>query len=120
MTRPVVVVHQYFTDAQIALKKELIQHPELCMVINQLASNEWTEQLGVIHTYLGLHVDRDFAPEEMDTLYESLTAQLIAHREEVEAAVREQYAEMKADPKKVEEALVDLFETLDPGESLDS
>ena len=66
----------YFSDSRIALARELRNHPELCKLLANHASDEFEIKLAEIATYCEVILDGDYSPADLDGLCDLLIRKL--------------------------------------------
>lgn len=66
----------YFSPARIALQRELKNHPELCNLLANHASDEFEIKLAEIATYCEVILDGDYSPADLDGLCDLLVRKL--------------------------------------------
>ena len=70
------IVKEYFSEARIALVKEIRNHPPLMYMLQQIGPAAWEQQLAEIAAYCFIIVEGTYSPKELDGLYDILIASL--------------------------------------------
>lgn len=74
---------EMFSEARIALQREVNRHPLLVEFIQVAAMNgqdQWEDQLAEIAAFCGVALDGHYMPSELEVLYDKLYFELRAAR----------------------------------------
>lgn len=79
--------HEYFSDARIALMREIKHHPELEAQLFDAAkagaTQDWPDQLGVIAAHFNVVMDGVYSPLDLEVLTDKLWHKLVAKRKQL-------------------------------------
>lgn len=78
--------HEYFSEARIALMRELKNHPELLTQLEDAAAagtTDWSDQLGIIAAYFNVVMDGMYSHLDLEVLTDKLWHKLVAKRRNI-------------------------------------
>jgi len=80
MSPPKKIVYEYFPEAWIALNREASKHPELLAFLTEADTTDFADILGAVAAYLGMEIDKEFLPGELEGFCKDLTRRLYEMR----------------------------------------
>lgn len=75
--------HEYFSEARIALMREIKNHPELEAQLQgayEQGVTDWSDQLGIIAAYFNVLMDGMYSQLDLEVLTDKLWHKLVAKR----------------------------------------